>query len=81
MIVCRYNTTKECDGIMKNCIKCSMVGELEKIKEEAKELIADCDSDYEFEEIYGIKLVVGVIDNHIKELKGENNEQNINNNL
>ena len=48
----------------------SIVVELEKIKAEAEELITHCDSDYEFEEIYGIKLVVGVIDNHIKKLRG-----------
>ena len=45
--------------------------ELEEIKAEAEELIEHCDSDYEFEEIYGIKLVVGILDNHIKELKNE----------
>lgn len=48
--------------------------ELEKIKAEAEELIEHCDSDYEFEEIYGIRLVVGILDRHIAELKGENNE-------
>ena len=49
-----------------------VVEELEKIKAEAEELIEHCDSDYEFEERYGIKLVVGILDNHISELKGEN---------
>lgn len=48
------------------------IAELEKIKAEAEELITHCDSDYEFEEIYGIKLVVDIINRQIAELKGEN---------
>ena len=47
--------------------------ELEEIKAEAEELIEHCDSDYDFEEIYGIRLVVGILDNRLSELKGENN--------
>ena len=50
------------------------ITELEKIKAEAEELIELCDSDYEFEEIYGINSVVNIINSRIIELKGENNE-------
>ena len=51
----------------------STIEELEKIKAEAEELIELCDSDYEFEEIYGIKSVIDIINSRIIELKGENN--------
>lgn len=50
------------------------ITELEKTKAEAEELIELCDSDYEFEEIYGINSVVDIINSRIIELKGENNE-------
>lgn len=48
-----------------------IIAELEEIKAEAEELIEHCDSDYDFEEIYGIRLVVGILDNRISELKGD----------
>lgn len=48
------------------------ITELEKTKAEAEELIELCDSDYEFEEIYGINSVVDIINRRIAELKGEN---------
>ena len=54
--------------------RASIAEEHEKIKAEAEELIELCDSDYEFEEIYGIKSVIDIINSRIIELKGENNE-------
>ena len=54
-------------------VKETFKAELEEIKAEAEELIEHCDSDYDFEEIYGIRLVVGILDNRLSELKGENN--------
>lgn len=49
------------------------ITELEKTKAEAEELITHCAS-YDFEERYGINLVVDIINRQIAELKGENNE-------
>lgn len=48
------------------------VQELEKIRAEIEELIQHCDTDYDFEEIYGIRQAIKIIDKHISELKGEN---------
>ena len=45
------------------------IEKLEKIKAEIEELIQHCDTDYDFDEIYGIRQTINVIDKHIKENK------------
>jgi hypothetical protein len=44
-----------------------VVAELEKIRAEIEELIQHCDTDYDFDEIYGIRQAIKIIDKHIKE--------------
>ena len=39
---------------------------LEDIKAEIEELIQHCDPDYDFEEIFGIRHAIEIIDKHIK---------------
>ena len=68
---CRVDEMDTCIATIFNLSIVDFKSELEKIKAEAEELIQHCDINYDFEEIYGIKQCINILDKHIKELNNE----------
>ena len=66
----KYTMTPQYACINYNSGKYLIIEELEKIKEELKDYCVWCD-DVQYKSTNGVMLI---IDNHIKELKGENND-------